>query len=118
MDSRTIAYYRANAEEVAKRYESAQGVLAGRFATAFTPGGKVLDIGLGSGRDMAELMRQGFEPYGIDGTPELITQAQLTHPQLKDRMAFGVLPEFEIPFGGEFDGKANHFDMLFGIERG
>ncbi len=104
MDSRTIAYYRANAEEVAKRYESAQGVLAGRFAAAFAPGGKVLDIGLGSGRDMAELMRQGFEPYGIDGTPELITQAQLTHPQLKDRMALGVLPEFEIPFGGEFDG--------------
>ena len=71
MDSSTLDYYSANANDVAQRYEAAQSSLGERFATAFAPGGRVLDIGCGSGRDLAELGRQGFQPFGLDGTPEL-----------------------------------------------
>lgn len=104
MDVRTLNYYTANANEVAQRYEAAPSSLAARFCSAFAPGGRVLDIGCGSGRDLAELNRQGFQPFGIDGTSEFVELAQEYHPELRDRIELGLLPDFSVPFGGEFDG--------------
>jgi SAM-dependent methyltransferase len=104
MDARTVSYYSTNAKDVADRYESVQSPLAGYFSTVFSPGGKILDIGCGSGRDMAELTRQGYLAYGIDATPEFVQLAQELHPELTDRVSQGVLPDFEVPFGGNFDG--------------
>ncbi len=71
---------------MAQRYETAPSALADRFAGAFTPGGRVLDIGCGSGRDLAELVRQGFQPYGIDSTAEFVQLAQQYHPELRGRI--------------------------------
>ena len=104
MDPRTVSYYSANAKDVADRYESVQSPLAGYFSKVFRPGGKILDIGCGSGRDMAELTRQGYSTYGIDATPEFVQLAQEIHPELTDRVSQAVLPDFEVPFGGNFDG--------------
>lgn len=104
MDIQTLAYYSANADEVARRYESAPSSLVGRFPSAFVPGGRILDIGCGSGRDLAELARQGFQPYGMDGTPELVQLAQDLHPELKGKVVQGLLPNSAVPFGGNFDG--------------
>ncbi len=104
MDSKTLDYYSSNAQELAQRYESAASSLAPHFASAFVPGGRILDIGCGSGRDLAELNQMGFESYGLDGTPQLVELAQELHPELKGRVIKGLLPEFDIPFGGEFDG--------------
>jgi 2-polyprenyl-3-methyl-5-hydroxy-6-metoxy-1,4-benzoquinol methylase len=63
MDSTTLAYYSSHAKDVAQRYENAPSSLAGRFSSSFVSGGRILDIGCGSGRDMAELARRGFQPY-------------------------------------------------------
>ncbi len=104
MDAQTVSYYSANAKDVADRYESVQSPLAGYFSTVFSPAGKILDIGCGSGRDMAELTRQGYSAYGIDATPEFVQLAQELHPELTDRVSQAVLPNFEVPFGGNFDG--------------
>lgn len=104
MDAPTLDYYSTHAKEVAARYESVPSSLAERFPAAFTTGGRILDIGCGSGRDLAELARQGFQPYGIDGTSEFVELAQNFHPELKGRVAQGLLPDFSVPFGGEFDG--------------
>lgn len=104
MDEQTLAYYTANAQDLAQRYESAASSLAPHFPSAFAPGGRVLDIGCGSGRDLAELHKLGFQSFGLDGTPELVGLAQTLHPELKGRVVQGLLPEFDVPFGGEFDG--------------
>lgn len=104
MDARTLNYYAANAPDVAQRYEAAPSSLSSRFSTAFAPGGRVLDIGCGSGRDLSELGRQGFQPFGLDGTPDFVQLAQEIHPELKGRVVQGLLPDFQVPFGGEFDG--------------
>ena len=104
MDVQTLDYYTAHASEVAQRYESAPSSLAAWFSSAFAPGGRVLDIGCGSGRDLAELGRQGFQPYGIDGTAEFVQLAQEYHPELRGRIEQGFLPDFSVPFGGEFEG--------------
>lgn len=104
MDSQTLNYYSGHAQEVALRYESVPSALSCRFPSSFQPGSKVLDIGCGSGRDMAELARQGFQPFGIDGAAELVELAQQIHPELSGRIQHGVLPDVSVPFGGEFDG--------------
>lgn len=104
MDIQTLGYYSANANEIARRYESATSSLVCRFSNAFTSGGRILDIGCGSGRDLAELAHQGFQPYGMDGTPEFVQLAQEFHPELKGRIVQGVLPDSVVPFGGDFDG--------------
>jgi SAM-dependent methyltransferase len=104
MDKATLDFYAANASDVAKRYEAAHSSLGSRFSTSFAPGGRILDIGCGSGRDLAELRIQGFQPYGVDGTLEFVRLAQAYHPELKGRVAHGLLPDLPVPFGGEFDG--------------
>jgi len=104
MDSSTLNYYSAHAPQIAQRYEDAPSSLAPRFSSSFHAGGRVLDIGSGSGRDLAELARQGFQPFGVDGTPEFVELAQQYHPELKGRVVHGRLPDFIVPFNGEFDG--------------
>lgn len=104
MDSSTLDYYSKHAKDVAQRYEAAPSSLASRFSSAFAPGGRILDIGCGSGRDLAELGRQGFQPFGLDGTPEFVQLAQHYHPELNGRVTQGLLPDFQVPFEGDFDG--------------
>jgi SAM-dependent methyltransferase len=104
MDSATLRYYSNHAQAVAQRYEDVPSPLASRFASVFSPAGRILDIGCGSGRDMAELQRQGFDAYGVDATPEFVNLAQKTHPTLAGRIQEGALPDLGLPFNGEFDG--------------
>ena len=104
MDKPTLDYYALHASEVAQRYEVAPSPLADKFAESFPSGGRILDIGCGSGRDLAQLHKQGFHPYGVDGTEEFVQLAQMLHPELKGRVVQGLLPDLPTPFGGEFDG--------------
>jgi 2-polyprenyl-3-methyl-5-hydroxy-6-metoxy-1,4-benzoquinol methylase len=104
MDSATLSYYSRHAHEVAQRYEVVASPLASYFTRIFPPGGRILDIGCGSGRDMAELHRQGYQPFGVDATAELVALAQQAHPTLAGRIRQGALPDLGVPFNGEFDG--------------
>jgi len=63
-----------------------------------------LDVGCGSGRDLAILDSLGFNVFGIDATTEFVDIAQKKHPKLRGRIAVGQLPSLGKPFGGEFDG--------------
>lgn len=104
MDKLTIEYYALHAAEVARRYEVSPSPLAHLFIESFPSGGRILDIGCGSGRDLAQLHKQGFQPYGVDGTEEFVQLAQILHPELKGRVVQGLLPDLPTPFDGEFDG--------------
>ena len=104
MDSSTLDYYSANATQVAQRYEEVTSSLGPRIASSLHAGRRVLDIGCGSERDLAELARQGFDPFAVDGTPEFVELAQQYHPELKVKVTHGLLPDFTVTFGGEFDG--------------
>lgn len=104
MDKKTLHYYSVNNEKVAARYEAAQSPLANKFSTTFAAGGKVLDIGCGSGRDVAVLHSQGFDAYGVDPTVELIDAALKAHPELQGRLAIGHAQSDSLYFDGCFDG--------------
>jgi SAM-dependent methyltransferase len=104
MDQNTVNYYSMNATQVADRYEAVVSSLSEHFFVSYKPNSKLLDIGCGSGRDLAVLHKLGHQCYGIDPTPEFVEIAQLVHPELSNRIAHGGLPDMTPPFGGEFDG--------------
>jgi SAM-dependent methyltransferase len=104
MDQSTLKYYSDNSAQVAERYESVVSDLSSHFVDAFSKGGRILDIGCGSGRDLAVLHKLGFDCYGVDPTPEFVAIAQKTHPELVGRIALGELPHLKTPFHGDFDG--------------
>lgn len=104
MDRQTIQYYAQNADEIAARYESIVNGMATYFMRAFSHGNRILDIGCGSGRDMAYLHRLGKAVYGIDAAAELVERAQILHPELRGRINCLAVPSDLIPFGGNFDG--------------
>ncbi len=104
MDKATINYYSKNVQTVAERYESVVSNLSESFGEAFKPKSKLLDIGCGSGRDLALLASLGHECFGVDATPEFVVLSQSIHPELKSKVLHAALPNFEPPFGGDFDG--------------
>ena len=104
MDFETISYYSRNAHTVAERYESVVSSLSDSFGEAFKSKSRLLDIGCGSGRDLALLSSLGHECFGVDATPEFVALSQSLHPELKGKVLHAALPIFEPPFGGDFDG--------------
>jgi SAM-dependent methyltransferase len=73
------------------------------FAAAFPNGGRVLDVGCGSGRDLARLLALGYDGYGVEPSSTLRECAVAAHPELSGRIAEGSLPEIGQPFSGQFD---------------
>lgn len=128
VDPRTAAYYEAHAPEVAARYESVSSPVARYFAAAFVTGSRVLDVGAGSGRDLAALAAAGCEAFGVEPTAGLREAAIHAHPELAGRIAAGALPQLGEPFGGAFDGvlcsavlmhlpESDLFDAAFALRR-
>jgi len=104
MDDVTAEFYARNAAEVADRYEAVTSSIARYFGVAFVAGSRVLDIGAGSGRDLAALLRDGFDAVGIEPIDALRAQALERHPELRGRLEAGALPVIGTPFGGAYDG--------------
>ena len=104
MDSATVDYYSQNAQTVAERYESVVSSLSNSFGDAFKPKSKLLDIGCGSGRDLALLASLGHDCFGLDATPEFVDLSQSIHNELIGKVLHAALPNFAPPFGGDFDG--------------
>jgi len=104
MDLSTIGYYSHNAQVVAERYEAIVSALSSHFSDAFHRNSRILDIGCGSGRDLAQLAGLGHQVYGVDPVDEFVNLSQAIHPELEGRITKAALPDLGTPYGGEFDG--------------
>lgn len=104
MDAPTSQFYDRYIDEGAIRNEAAQSATSAYFERAFKAGGKVLDVGAGSGRDLALLRDMGFDAYGLEPNEAMRAFALRTHPGLAGRLQPGALPAIGSPFGGGFDG--------------
>src|SRR5205823_3692632 len=65
---------------------------------------RVLDVGAGSGREMALLARERFEAYGVEPSVALRQEAVARHPELTDRIEAGSLPGLARTLEHPYDG--------------
>lgn len=96
MDSEAIHHYRKNALELAGRYESADVTrLQMDLREAMTRRERVLELGCGSGRDAAFLVKHGGigSLTATDGSPEMLREALKLHPELQGCLEELVFPE-------------------------
>ena len=84
--------------------ESARSAISMHFASAFAPGARVLDVGCGTGRDLAVLLEMGFDACGVEPHDAMRARALERHPSLAGRIVAASLPQIGQPFGGGFDG--------------
>lgn len=86
MDTLTASYYDKSAPSLASRYEMANMNYTHRNLLRHLPeGGKILEIGCGSGRDAAFLLNHGFNVTAIDASSEMLSTAIAHHPELAGR---------------------------------
>lgn len=71
-DNKTIAYYNNRAQQYfASTVNADMSVNCDRFLQYVKPGGVIIDIGAGSGRDILYFMSKGYQVEGIDAAPEM-----------------------------------------------
>jgi 2-polyprenyl-3-methyl-5-hydroxy-6-metoxy-1,4-benzoquinol methylase len=103
MDRTTIDTYTGAARRYADEWASQPQPddLYALLARHFRQGGNTVDIGCGSGRDVAWLNANGFPAVGYDASEGLIAQAIEHYPQYRFEQA--VLPELAGVPGAAFD---------------
>ncbi|MBL0420632.1 class I SAM-dependent methyltransferase [Ramlibacter sp. AW1] len=102
MDPTTLAAYDHRSAHYATQWHEQPPPcdLHDLLRTHFSPG-PTIDVGCGSGRDVAWLHAQGFTPVlGIDGSEGLLAQARARHPTLAFRQA--LLPQLDGLEGSSF----------------
>ncbi|MDC7240666.1 MAG: class I SAM-dependent methyltransferase [Spirochaetales bacterium] len=83
-----------NSGTLSARYErAAVDEVQNTLASAFSPGAKLLELGVGSGRDAAWMTARGFYVTGIDGSARMVEEACSLHPELSGKMSQGTLPD-------------------------
>ena len=128
MDARTIQSYAIHARELAARYEAVESTAARHARDLFPTGGRVLDVGFGSGRDLQALLEAGFDVEGIDPCETFVTNAVRRRPHLEGRVRRDGLPKLSTVADESLDGvlswavlmhvsRVELFDTLFHLRR-
>ncbi len=128
MDEITIKYYEDHADSVFAMYSSLKGGVEKYCKLAFQPGSEILDIGSGSGRDVALLIKEQYEAYGAEPSCNLRHLAVSKMSQLDGRIYSGGLPDLSEQIGRKFDGilctavfqhipQEQQFDAAFDIRK-
>jgi len=84
--------------------EARRSAMSRQFDAAFRAGGRVLDVGCGTGRDLVALLDAGFDAWGVEPHAAMRARAGARDPRLAGRIADAGLPAIGRPFGGGFDG--------------
>lgn len=102
-----VAWYDANSEVVAERYESVAAEHVNGWLVDFLPQrpAALLDIGAGTGRDAAWLSSLGHEVVAVEPSSEMRAAAHALHPAASIRWISDALPALEQTFrsGLSFD---------------
>lgn len=100
MNDVTLEYYEENSQTFV---ESTLSVNMSGFYSEFLshvqPGGHILDLGCGSGRDSREFIKRGFRVTAIDGSRALCQLAEQVIGQPVLHLQFQ-----DLSYQGEFDG--------------
>ena len=96
----TLQYYNEHADSfTADTQTSDMTERYAPFLSRVKPGGHILDLGCGSGRDSAQFLARGYNVTSVDGSEKLCRIAETHTGQKVHHMLFD-----EIPWQNEFDG--------------
>ena len=88
----TRAFYDTNAERLAEIYDGTDMTHLHHLATLLHPGERVLDVGCGTGRDVAWLRERGFDARGVDAATGMIAQGRARYGLGADHIWVDQLP--------------------------
>lgn len=93
--SRSYVWYERHAREVAASYESLDAEKLQDWLQDFLPakGGRVLDVGAGSGRDAAWLVHRGHQVVAVEPSPAMRVEASKHHGSLNIQWEDERLPD-------------------------
>jgi SAM-dependent methyltransferase len=98
MSSQTQQFYEKNSHALIERYDSADMSALHQLLTKHIPhNSKVIDIGFGSGRDLAFLQWQGHDVYGIDPVEAFVIQAQHRFTDIHEHFKVGSFLSADVP---------------------
>ena len=92
VDFKTSQYYSTRAAALAEKYGAASpdyGSLCKKYKGNNV---RFLDIGCGSGRDLAEFKKAGFSVTGAEVSVEMINQASIKYPSISENLVQTGLP--------------------------
>jgi SAM-dependent methyltransferase len=98
MDTETADFYKRYAQNLKASSEASQSAMLPYVKQALIPGASVLDVGSGSGRDVAALFDSGFSAFGVDPSKDMLENALRLHPSLAGRLERAILPGLGRPF--------------------
>lgn len=104
--NKTIRIYNDRADEFIERYEEAEISELHQLLKEFLkPRGRILDIGHGSGRDIAFLKKLGMEIWGTDPAEKFVKYVKKRFPDISDHFTITGLPNLSLPehFPKKFD---------------
>ncbi|MDD3598064.1 class I SAM-dependent methyltransferase [Sulfuricurvum sp.] len=111
MSSQTQQFYEQNSHDLIKRYESADMSVLHQLLVKHIPlNSKVIDIGFGSGRDLAFLQSKGHDIYGIDPVKSFIVQSQHRFMGIHEHFRVGTFLSSDIPLDWLYS-----FDVVISI---
>jgi SAM-dependent methyltransferase len=102
-DEATLNFYGREAERYSERTGTAPTASLGKFLNRLPAGASILELGCGSGRDAAEMLRRGYDVLPTDGSPEMARQAERRLHRPVTILQFGDI-EGEARFDGVWAG--------------
>lgn len=109
IDLQTSSFYDSYAAQLVKGSESRRSAMLPFLLDHVSAGAAVLDVGAGSGRDVAAMLEYGLEAFGVEPNASMRAWACATHPHLVGRIRSGALPRLGFPFG---DLRSKGFDAV------
>lgn len=104
MDEQTIRYYDEHARETAARYRALPTDQINAWIEKYvTQPIDVLDVAVGSGRDLEIFARRNCRIVGVDASAAMLEQAQAQYPLLRGRIHQDTLPELHTLGPLQFD---------------
>jgi len=102
----TTKFYNDNATKLIERYENANMTSLHQLCLQFLPkNANILDIGFGSGRDLAFLKKHNYGVWGIDSSIKFVENAKVRFSDISNHFIQSRIPlQTEIlPFQIKFD---------------
>ncbi|MGA8479759.1 MAG: class I SAM-dependent methyltransferase [Chthoniobacterales bacterium] len=104
-DKATLKFYGTDAKRYCERTGSAPTASLGEFLGRLPRNATILELGCGSGRDSAEMLRRGYDVLPTDGSPEMAQQAERLLRRPVVVLEFGNI-EGEAKFDGVWAGAS------------